>query len=109
MVSTKTNISKKILSDNNYEKIWSVDDFKKIGRLKQQTEQPEQHPPRININALHQRRLRISKNQGKAVHLEIPKGDFWRKLAKKCMQIDEIKVFVFNKLCNKSITRLVNP
>lgn len=32
MTSTKTNVAKKILSDDNYEKIWSVDDFKKFDR-----------------------------------------------------------------------------
>ncbi len=33
MTSTKTNVAKKILSDDNYEKIWSVEDFKKFDRL----------------------------------------------------------------------------
>ena len=33
MASAKTNVAKKILSNDNYEKIWSVEDFKKIDRL----------------------------------------------------------------------------
>ena len=33
MVSTKTNIAKKILARDDYDKIWSVDDFKKFDRM----------------------------------------------------------------------------
>jgi hypothetical protein len=33
MISTKTNIAKKILSNGDYDKIWSVEDFRKFDRM----------------------------------------------------------------------------